>query len=141
MVQKPPRIERVDAGAKDLLVEVQLAIGDHDAPAFPQDEAVDFGVFGDVAHGGGERAEAQGFQPGAREEGTVLVQVGDARLGAEGERGSNLGAQEGDEGGVVDDVGQHPEAGAAGVGVDAVAYQQLLKPTELKSEGCATHAQ
>ena len=105
MIHKPAGIETFNAGAKDVLVEVQLTVRDHDAPAFTQDETVDGRVARDVAHRGGEGGQAQGFEPGSREEGTVLGEVGDVGPRAGGEGRGAFGAEEGDEVRVVGDVG------------------------------------
>lgn len=111
-------IEARDAGTEDALVEVELPIGDEDFGTAAKDLLADRRGVLDAADGAGRADEAQGFEVDGFEAWAGFEAVFEAGRLVRAD-GVDFGEKGGEEVRVVEDVGEHPEAGFVGVGVDA----------------------
>lgn len=119
--QKPLRVKLVSIGSEDIFVEVELAVGDEDEgtglEGFVADDCGGIDAAGGLrGYGEAEDFVEQGFEAGAGfcEAGEVdhVAFFGDGAVG--------FLLDGGVEGGVVEEVGEEPEAEFVGVCVDAV---------------------
>lgn len=118
IIQKPLSVEIQRLRAEHGLVDMQLARGDHNHRAATKHFTPKLSGTLHAAGGGGGACKAEGLLEDGLEARTALETGGDARREL-GDGRVYLSAQSGEEGGVIEDVGEHPEAKFVGVAVNA----------------------
>lgn len=119
IVQEARGVEVRGVGAEDARVEVQLPVRHEQLTAGAEQLAADGDFGGDDARADGRVGEAQELVVERGEQRAVLEQMRHVEAAGGVEGGLDLGLDGAEEGGVVQEVGEAPEAGFVGVGVDA----------------------
>ena len=119
IVQEARGVELRGIGTEDARVEMQLPVRHEQLAAGTEQLVADGDLGGDDARADGRVGEAQELVVERGEQRAVLEQVRHVEAAGGVEGGLDLGFDGAEEGGVVQEVGEAPEAEFVGVGVDA----------------------